>query len=300
MANKRIKKETQVFILAALSEGTPINATCRMFGVSKNAVLRVIRETGEALGDYMDKNFRDLPCKRIEMDEQWQYVGIHGKRIEKNEPTRGDFWLWACVDADTKLVFSHKIGSRRSSTGQGFVHDVRSRVTGNVQIASDNFRPYSFYVRQAFAGAEYTYGTEAKIFGDNHPRWDHSRDRKDGIAKIAQATRQAVVGSPDMATLTTCHIERVFLSIRQELKRFQRQGLGYSKDLEMHKLAVALHLGIYNLVRKHITLKTTPAVAACVEEKPWSLEDVVTMTADYMRRKEDEKFEAAFAQLEKP
>src|SRR5437879_13326329 len=82
-----------------------------------------------------------------------------------------------------------------------------------------------------------------------------------------------------------CRLERAFLTVRQELKRFERKGLGYSKSLEMHKLAVALHSGVYNFVRKHHVLGTTPAVAAGLEEKPWSLEQVVEMTADYMRRK---------------
>jgi hypothetical protein len=74
-----------------------------------------------------------------------------------------------------------------------------------------------------------------------------------------------------------------------------RAGLGYSKDLETHKLAVAMHFGIYNFVRKHDTLGTTPAVAAGVELERWSLERVVEMTADYMRRKEHAQFEAEFA-----
>jgi hypothetical protein len=55
------------------------------------------------------------------------------------------------------------------------------------------------------------------------------------------AERRAVVGSPDLGSLTTSHIERAFLFVRQELKRFQRKGLGFSKDLEMHKYAVALY-----------------------------------------------------------
>ena len=80
-----------------------------------------------------------------------------------------------------------------------------------------------------------------------------------------------------------------FLTVRQELKRFGRKTLGDSKDLETHKLAVALHFGVYNFVRQHHSLGTTPAVAAGLEEKPWSLEKVVEMTADYMRRKEGEK-----------
>jgi hypothetical protein len=88
------------------------------------------------------------------------------------------------------------------------------------------------------------------------------------------------------------------LTVRQELKRFQRKGLGYSKDLETHKRAVALFLGVYNFVRKHKTLGTTPAVAAGVALKAWDLERVVEMTAEYCRRKEDAKFEAAFTELE--
>jgi hypothetical protein len=88
MANKRLSKEKQALVLAALCEGTPINAVTRMFHVGKHAVLRVIRETGEAFADYMDANFRDLPCIRIELDEQWQFVGAHGSRLinpEKDE-----------------------------------------------------------------------------------------------------------------------------------------------------------------------------------------------------------------------
>jgi hypothetical protein len=73
--------------------------------------------------------------------------------------------------------------------------------------------------------------------------------------------------------------------VRQELKRFQHKGLGYSKHLETHKLAVALHFGVYNFVRQHHTLGTTPAVAAGIEEKPWSLEQVVEMAETYWLKK---------------
>ena len=122
--------------------------------------------------------------------------------------------------------------------------------------------------------------------------------RNEGVRRLKTAERKAVVGSPDLGSLTTSHVERAFLTVRQELKRFQRKGLGYSKDLEMHKLAVALHFGVYNFVRKHSTLKTTPAVAAGLEEKPWSLERAVEMTAEYCRREEDARFEETFAELE--
>ena len=119
------------------------------------------------------------------------------------------------------------------------------------------------------------------------------------LAAKPHAARKAIIGSPDLQRLTTSHIERAFLTVRQELKRFQRKGLGYSKDLATHKLAVALHFGVYNCVRKHTTLGTTPAVAAGVELERWDLRRVVEMTEEYMRRRqEDAKFEEAFAELE--
>jgi hypothetical protein len=140
---------------------------------------------------------------------------------------------------------------------------------------------------------------ETKVFGEPElPDGTLARlGRNDGVRRMKTADRKAVVGSPDSGSLTTSHIERAFLSVRQELKRFQRKGLGYSKDLEMHKCAVALYFGIYNFVRRHETLKTTPSVAAGVELKPWRLEDAVEMTTAYLRRKEDAKYEAAFAAL---
>jgi IS1 family transposase len=235
------------------------------------------------------------------MDEQWQYVGKHGHRMGKVKETgRGDFWLWCAVDPDTKLVFSYRIGKRDMSTGRDFMADVKARVIGEPQIATDSLNSYPALVRGAFGTDGYTYGTETKNYDE--PRkcstpMDWYRVQRKPVQKLAFAKREAVVGSPDLSTLTTCHIERVFLTVRQELVRFTRKTLAYSKDLEMHKAAVNLHFGLYNLVRKHTTLGTTPAVAAGIEEKRWGLEDVVAFTERYLRAQEDAKFEAAFAIL---
>src|SRR5207244_8459818 len=226
MANKRLSKEKQALVLAALCEGTPIEAVARMFKIGTNTITRVIRETGEAFADYMDANFRDLPCSRIEMDEQWQFVGCHAGRMRKTkavwEPkdkTRGDFWLWACIDPDTKLVLSHKVGKRDMWTGRMFVEDVRARVKGAVQIATDNFKQYPFHVRAAFGYEGYSYGMETKVFGEPE-MLDGTLARlgkNEGVRKMKTAQREAVTGSPDLGSLTTSHIERVFLSVRQEL-----------------------------------------------------------------------------------
>ena len=96
MPNNRLSHDKQALVLAALCEGMPIEATASMFKVGTNTITRVIRETGEAFADYMDKELRDLPFQRIELDEQWQYVGCHKGRMSAPEPGKGDFWLEIC------------------------------------------------------------------------------------------------------------------------------------------------------------------------------------------------------------
>ncbi|MFN2624234.1 MAG: hypothetical protein ABR611_15465 [Chthoniobacterales bacterium] len=228
MANKRLSKEKQALVLSALCEGAAIEAVARMFKTGTNTITRVIRETGEAFADYMDKELRDLTCSRIEMDEQWQYVGCHAGRMMAKEKGRGDFWLWACIDADTKLIFSHRVGKRSWIDGYEFVGDVRQRVRGNVQIATDQLPAYAFHIRTHFGYEGFTYGTETKVFGEPMlPDGTLARlGRNEGVRKLTTAERKAVVGSPDLGSLTTSHVERVFLSVRQELKRFPTQGSG--------------------------------------------------------------------------
>ena len=174
-----------------------------------------------------------------------------------------------------------------------FIEDIASRITGHVQIATDPHRSYVRHIK-AFFGEDrhsYSYGIEHKTFTDAFVPAEFPKRRKNGIPKIANAERKAVVGNPDLRTTTTSHIERFFLTMRQELKRYQRLGLGYSKDIRMHRLGTALHIGLYNLVRRHFSLDgQTPAQAAGIEEKRWGLEDVVALTERHMRAKEDEKF----------
>jgi IS1 family transposase len=302
MANKRISTEKQAMILSAICEGLPMNAVCRMFRVGKHAVSRVVSEAGEALADYMDKEFRDLAVDRLALDEQWQYVGEHGQRMMTKDRDKGDFWLWAGIDSDTKLVVSFRIGRRDNETGAGFVSDLANRITGHVQIATDPHRSYVIFIKDFFGTDRnsFSYATEKKVFRDQFNPDQFPGRRKYGIPKIIEAKRKAVCGFPDLRTSTTCHIERWFLTMRQELKRYQRLGLGYSKSIDMHKAATALSVGVYNLVRKHLSLDgQTPAQAAGIEEKRWTMVDVTELTARYMKAKEDAKFEAAFSALEK-
>jgi hypothetical protein len=206
--------------------------------------------------------------------------------------------MYSKVSTAGPAQFGFLLCGRQGATNALWRKAPNETVKGPVQIAADNLRAYPFHIRQHFGYPGFSYGTETKVFGeprlldDTLARAGHN----EGVRKMVTVEREAVIGSPDLDSVTTSHVERVFLTVRQELKRFQRRGLGYSKDLATHKAAVALFLGVYNFVRVHKGIGATPAVAAGVELERWNLEQVVEMTAKYLRLKTDAAFEKAFAE----
>lgn len=297
MANKRIDSSKQALILAALCEGIAINSVCRMFKVGKHAVLRVIEETGEACEDWHNRYFRNLPVERLELDEQWAYVHTHRERMSREQryqnPDRGDCWLWAAIDADSKAIVSWRSGKRTREHAEMFCEDIAGRLEVGYQICSDNLASYERVVSNVFAGRA-DYAVETKRFGSVSRGPEILKTRTNPLVGV---DRVAVMGTPDLRTATVCHVERFFLTMRQNNKRCARKTLAYSKDWDNHALTSSLHIFVYNLVRKHETLKTTPAMALGIVDRRWTLEDVVAMTATYWTAKENAAFEKAFSEI---
>jgi len=63
------------------------------------------------------------------------------------------------------------------------------------------------------------------------------------------------------------------------MRRFTRLTNGFSKKVENHAHAVALHFMFYNFCRIHKTLRVTPAMQAGVADHVWTLEDVAELAA---------------------
>lgn len=95
-----------------------------------------------------------------------------------------------------------------------------------------------------------------------------------GIKKIG------VENSPDAKHVPTSYVERQNLTMRMSMRRFTRLTNGFSKKLDNHVHALTLYLAFYNFVRIHKTLKVTPAMAAGITNRLWSLEDVANRIAD--------------------
>src|SRR5690242_13549701 len=77
----KLQKEKRAQILSVLCEGMGINAATRITGVSKNTVLKLLADAGEACALYQDPVMRNLNCKRVECDEIWSFVGMKQKNV---------------------------------------------------------------------------------------------------------------------------------------------------------------------------------------------------------------------------
>ena len=133
-------------------EGVSLRAISRLTGASKNTIVKLLEDAGEAFSDYQDRTLRNLPCKRVQVDEIWSFVYAKQKNVANAKAApegAGDIWTWTAIDADTKLIPSWYVGARDSAAAQHFIGDLALRLAGRVQLTSDGHRPYLEAVEQS-------------------------------------------------------------------------------------------------------------------------------------------------------
>jgi IS1 family transposase len=185
----------------------------------------------------------------------------------------GSVWTFCAVDADTKIVPCFKVGKRDSHTANAFVADLASRLVNRVHISTDALAAYYDAVEQAF-GMDADYSQVVKSFSTDKDG-KYTPERKYSPPHVVSMVKYPVSGNPNMLHATTSHVERLNASTRLHMKRLNRLTLAFSKKVENFEAAVALHFASYNFVRRHATLRCTPAMAAGVERSFWSYGDLV-------------------------
>jgi IS1 family transposase len=269
----KLSHEARTRIVHLLCEGNSIRAVTRLTGASKKAVSRLMVDAGQAADWYQDRVFRDLTCKRIQVDEIWAFVYAKQKNVataKKAPADAGDVWTWTAIDADTKLIPSWYIGGRDSDAAIIFMDDLRSRLANRIQLTSDGHKAYLEAAEGAF-GADVDYAQLVKLYGA-------SPDGAKGRYSPAECTgccKHRIEGHPDPNHVSTSFAERSNLSVRMHTRRFTRLTNGFSKKVENHAHSVALFAIYYNFVRIHKTLRTTPAMAAGVTKRLWEMADIV-------------------------
>ncbi len=271
----KLASQDRARILHLLCEGQSIRAITRIMGVSKNTVAKLLSDAGAVCAEYQDKAFHDLTSKRVQVDEIWSFTYAKQKNVAaaKAAPEgAGDTWTWTAIDADTKLVMAWLVGGRDSGYAMAFMDDLAKRLANRVQLTSDGHKAYLEAVEGAF-GADIDYAMLVKIYGTAP---EAARGRySPAICTGAHKTR--VEGNPNPNHVSTSYVERQNLTMRMHMRRFTRLTNGFSKKVEQHANAVALHFMYYNFVKIHSTLRMTPAMAAGVTDKLWEITDIVAL-----------------------
>lgn len=271
-----LSKDKQIAIIGALAEGSSIRAIERMTGVHRDTIMRLGVRVGRGCASLLDAKMRDLSCQHLQFDEIWGFIGKKERRVQPNDdPTLGDVWTFCAVDADTKLVPAFKVGKRDSATANAFVSDVASRMKNRVQISSDALRAYVEAVELAF-GANVDFAQIVKTYTHDESQ---SPERKYSAPKFVIEEKKPVMGRPDMDLASTSYIERLNGTTRLHMRRLTRLTYAFSKKQENFEAAVALHFTYYNFVKRHITLRCTPAMAAGVTRDFWTVGNLVDAAA---------------------
>jgi IS1 family transposase len=279
---KRLTISKRAQVVAALVEGNSIRSTVRMTGVAKNTIVKLLLELAPACAEYQDRALRNLPCKRIQVDEIWSFVGIKDKNLpleELGKFGRGSVWTWVAMDADTKLVPSWLISDRSADAATVLMRDLASRLAKRVQLTTDGHKAYLTAVEEAF-GADVDYSQLIKLYGsagENETRYSPG--------ECIGCKRERVVGRPDPRHISTSYVERQNLTMRMSMRRFTRLTNAFSKKIENHSAAVALFYMYYNFGRIHQTLRITPAMAAGVSDHVWEIEEIIGLLPEPVAKK---------------
>lgn len=270
----RLSVERRAQVIGALVEGNSIRSTCRMTATAKGTVTRLLVDVGNACAEYQNGVLRDLACTTIQCDEIWSFCYAKQKNVpdsKRGELGLGDVWTWTAIDADTKLVPSWLVGGRDAGHAFDFIGDLRERVANRVQLTTDGHRAYLTAVEDVF-GADIDYAMLVKLYGQ-----PEEPEKRYSPSQCIGAEAHIIQGNPDPDNISTSYVERQNLTMRMGMRRFTRLTNAFSKKIENHMAAISLHFMWYNFGRFHGTIKTTPANAAGVDARRWSLSQIVEL-----------------------
>lgn len=270
----RLSTTKRAQIVAALIEGNSVRGTCRLTGVSKDAVLKLIPELGVACRQHHDAAVRGVRTRRVQCDEVWSFCYAKEKNVPvaKEGTGAGSVWTWTAIDADTKLILSYLCGGRDASYACQFMEDLASRVTTRIQITTDGHRAYAEAVEGAF-GMDVDYAMLIKLYGapTDNP------DSRYSPAQCIGIRTGILSGNPDRQHISTSFVERQNLNLRMGVRRFTRLTNAFSKKFENHCHMVAIYHAYYNFCRVHQTLRVTPAMEAGLTDHIWSVAELVNL-----------------------
>ena len=258
----RLKRQKRIQILNLLVEGMSMRAASRIVGVSITTVAKLLVDAGKACALYHDRHVRGVRAEHIQCDEIWSFCYCKQKTRERANIAMegaGDVWTWTALERDTKLIIAYEVGDRSAVTAMEFIANLKPRLANRVQLTTDGLKAYLEAVEGEF-GEDIDFAQLVKVYD-----------------KDTQQRKRAVIGNPNEALISTSHVERQNLNMRMGMRRFTRLTNAFSKKLENHIYMLSIYFLYYNFVREHLTLETTPAVAAGLANRKRSMGWIVSL-----------------------
>ncbi len=282
---KKLTIDQRTSILRCLTEGNSINSTSRICGVTKVTVLRLLADVGSLCADLHNELVRCLDPKRIQVDEIWSFVGCKHKSKKAGAVGDGDCWTWVAIDADSKLVVSYLVGLRELSYATDLLNDIADRIKGRIQLTTDGLKLYISAVLDTFGVDNIDFAMLVKLYGPGES--DKAGEARYSPSECIGRLVRPMFGDPDPKHISTSYSERMNLTTRMCNRRFTRLTNGFSKKWRNHEHAIALHYFVYNFCRVHKSLGTSPAVAAGLVNRVWTIENLVNIL---VAREEQNKY----------
>jgi IS1 family transposase len=272
----KLSMEKRVQILSMLVEGSSMRSISRVCDVSLNTVNKLLIDAGNACASFHYATVRNVKAKRVQCDEIWSfcYSKQSNTPAEGRGVGRGDVWTWTAIEADSKLIISWAVGGRDAETASIFIQDVKDRLANRVQLTTDGYQRYLDAVEASF-GMDVDYAMLIKLYGQSHE--GSVQERRYSPARVIGTRVETIQGAPNAHYTSTSYAERQNLTMRMQMRRFTRLTNAFSKKFDNHCHALALYFVWYNFVKLHKAHRLSPAMAAGITNKLWSVEDIVAL-----------------------
>jgi transposase-like protein/IS1 family transposase len=259
-----------ILCLRLLLEGNSIRSTERITGINKETIISAMVRAGEKCKSFLEKTIKMIPVADVQADEIWGFIHCKEKhRTLNNLPEiYGDAYCFTAIERNTKLIIAWHLGKRSMEDTYEFAAKLRKATVGNFQLTTDGYTPYRTAIPATF-GTSLDFAQLHKEYGLAEGEKRYSPPEVVGISIKIRS------GNPDAASICTSHVERHNLTLRMQIRRLTRLTNAFSKKWDNHDAALGLYLAYYNFCRVHMTLKTTPAVAAGLASEPWSVQELL-------------------------
>lgn len=147
------------------------------------------------------------------------------------------------------------------------------RIVDRPQITTDGLACYVAAIDEIF-GIDVDFAQLIKNYSET---LDAGPERKYSPGICTSVSCRRVTGRPDTRHVSTSYIELHNQKIRQQNRRFTRLTAGHSKKIENHIHHLAIYFVFYNFARVHSSIRTSPAMAAGIDNRLWEIEDIVRL-----------------------